>query len=204
MATPIDYVDLDELKKTISADGTTFLDDDLERAITSASRAIDGATNRWFYADQTATVARLYTPDRALTLEIDDLLELGAVEIDRNADGTFEEAWTEGTHFVLEPLNAAENHSPAERIKVRKNCGRQLPTHESSVRVTGKFGWDDIPSEIIEATGILATKFLRRSREAPFGILAVALETGTAIRLARTDPDIAALIDPYTREVFLA
>jgi hypothetical protein len=72
----------------------------------------------------------------------------------------------------------------------------------NSVRVTGRFGWDAVPPEIIEATGILATKLIRRSREAPFGILAVALETGTAIRLARTDPDIASLIDAFTREVF--
>jgi hypothetical protein len=204
MATPIDYVDLDDLKRTISADGTTFLDDDGERAITSASRAIDTAVNRWFYADQEADVERVYTPDRALTLEIDDLIKLTEVAIDRNGDGTFEEVWTANSEFFLEPLNAEANSVPWERLKVRKACGKRLPLTERSVRVTGKFGWAEVPPEIVEATGILATKLIRRAREAPFGILAVALETGTAIRLARTDPDIATLIDAFTREVFLA
>jgi hypothetical protein len=203
MATPIDYVDLDDLKNTISADGTTFLDADGERAITSASRAIDTATNRFFYADAEADQERFYTPDRALTLEIDDLIELTAVELDLNGDGTFETAWTETADFFLEPFNAEANSVPWERVKVRKACGKRLPLVERSVRVTGRFGWAEVPPEIVEATGILATKLIRRAREAPFGILAVALETGTAIRLARTDPDIATLIDAFTREVFL-
>jgi hypothetical protein len=203
MATPIDYVELDDLKLTISADGTSFLDADGERAITSASRAIDTAVNRWFYSDSEADQERLYTPDRALTLEIDDLLELTSVEIDRNGDGTFEESWTVDADFFLEPANSEANHRPWERLILDQRKGKRFPLRPNSVRVTGRFGWDAVPPEIIEATGILATKLIRRSREAPFGILAVALETGTAIRLARTDPDIASLIDAFTREVFL-
>jgi hypothetical protein len=36
-------------------------------------------------------------------------------------------------------------------------------------------------------------------REAPFGIVTVGIDQGAAMRIARTDPDVYALICNYTR-----
>jgi hypothetical protein len=50
-----------------------------------------------------------------------------------------------------------------------------------------------------EATGLLATKLLRRVREAPFGIVALGIDPAAAMRIAKVDPDVAFLLGPYTR-----
>ena len=39
-----------------------------------------------------------------------------------------------------------------------------------------------------------------RARQAPFGVVAIGLE-GQVARIARTDPDVCALIGPYIRHL---
>jgi hypothetical protein len=56
-------------------------------------------------------------------LSIDDLVVLTSVKIDRSADGVYEETWTNGTDFVLEPYNAASD-IPRARTS-RSGCGRR-------------------------------------------------------------------------------
>lgn len=54
------YVDADELKATLNLNQTTFADDDIDRAIAAASRAIDGYKGRRFYR---STETRYYTAE---------------------------------------------------------------------------------------------------------------------------------------------
>lgn len=196
----VDYVTLDALKNTLSLEGVTFADDDIALAITAASRAIDEACYRRFYPGDPNEI-RYYTP-RGMTLEIDDLTVLDDLSTGTGND-VFATTLTENTQFALEPLNAAPNGKPWERIVFLP--GTIPPVGRvRSVQVTGTFGWPETPSQIIQAAGILATKLLRRAREAPFGIVAVGIETATALRITRTDPDVAGLIDPFIRETVLA
>jgi hypothetical protein len=65
-----------------------------------------------------------------------------------------------------------------------------------SVRVTGQFGWSEVPEAVKSATVILATKLVRRAREAPFGVVSIGLDGG-AMRIARTDPDVMFLLGEY-------
>ena len=48
-----------------------------------------------------------------------------------------------------------------------------------------------------EATLIIASRLLRRVREAPFGVISFGLEG--AMRIARTDPDVTALLAEFDR-----
>lgn len=194
------YITSDQLMKTLQLTGTTYASDDVDAARKAASRGIDAAASRRFWLDADNTSERLYTPDSPSILPIDDIVDLVAVEIDRSGDGSFSETWTLGTDFVLQPSNAPADGKPYEWIRVRANRRQYFPCGiEDSVKVTGKFGWLAVPDEVVQATTILAGKLLRRSREAPFGIVSFGLDQVTAVRIARTDPDIALLIGDLSR-----
>ena len=165
-------------------------------AIISSSRAIDNLCNRRFYADDDATSIRYYTPDHWDSLLIDDLFTLSELATD---DGTFTygTVWTLNTHFVLDPLNAAEDGKPWQKVETVASGGRSFdPSLVRSVRVTGRFGWPAVPVAIREATTLLASRLLRLSREAPFGVVAFGDQ---AIRIARMDPSVIMLCGPYAR-----
>ena len=196
------YVGVAAFKESLSLTGQTFADNDIANAINAASRAIDEMTGRRFWLDDDNTSVRYYTPEDWRLLLIDDVVEIVSVAIDRSGAGSFSESWTANTHYVLEPFNSAADGRPYELIRVRKSAGVYLPSGlERSVRVTGQFGWSDVPADIYTATSILAHKLVRRTREAPFGVVAFTGvdATATAVRIARTDPDIANLVSGYIR-----
>jgi len=201
MAVTNGYVTAAALKATLSITGTTF-DADIDAVINSSSRTIDQACGRRFWADAAATSVRTYTPDSWRRVMIDDLITLTSLKVDQDGDGTFEETWVVNTDCVLEPLNAAAETPvrPYESILVRKLARKYFPVDvERSVQVTGKFGWPAIPDEIATATSVLAGKLFKRAREAPFGIVSFGADSTAAMRIARTDPDVANLIGPFVR-----
>lgn len=195
------YLTLPELKSTLTMNGTTFADADLTLAISAASRAVDSITSRRFWLDSDATKVRYYTPVSDRMVKIDDLVTLTSVQVDLTGGGTYSDAWTLGTDFVLEPFNAPSEQPPRPygTIRTRLMSGRWFPTYiEQSVKVTGQFGWSTVPDDVAAATGILASKLLRRSREAPFGIVTSGLD-GVAMRIGRTDPEVELLLRDYVR-----
>lgn len=195
-----EYVTVSELKETLGLTGQTFADADLVLAVTAASRDIDEACGRRFWLDTDATSVRYYSPDSIRRLMIDDLVDLTTLKIDRSGDGVYEETWTEGTDFVLEPLNAATDGWPYESVLSRSQSGSWFPCgYEKSVELTGQFGWPTVPYTIRAATGILAGRLFKRTREAPFGVVTVGADVGAVMRLARTDPDVASLIAAYNK-----
>jgi hypothetical protein len=150
-------------------------------------------------------VTRYYTPFSRHLIVIDDLADFTSLSIDMNGDGTtFETTLTENADFVFEPLNAEVDGKPRELIRVLRRSGKWLPDpsyHPRSVQLIGKFGWDAVPANIVKATTILASKLLRRAREAPFGIVAMGgIDAAAVIRIARTDPDVAFLIGDLIRK----
>lgn len=197
-----EYATALELKATLSLSGETFADADITLALTAASRGIDNYCNRRFFLDGDASQERFYSPSHPRIVAIDDLVLLTQLDVDVDGDGTFEQAWTLNTHFVAEPLNAAAEGKPWTTFCVHPRGARYFPTYQPrSVKVTGKFGWAAVPEPIKEATVVLASKLMRRAREAPFGVVTVGIDEGTAMRIARTDPDVAFLAGPYCRNL---
>ena len=194
------YVATQELKATLELSSAAFADMDIPNAIAAASRGIDEACNRWFYS-AAADSDRYYTPLSADVVFIDDLYSLTSVATDQQGDGTFEQAWTVNTDFTMDPLNAAADGWPWTRIRRHPLVSLGFPSYyPRSVKVTGKFGWAAVPAPIVEATTILASKLLRRAREAPFGVVSIGIDIGATTRIAVTDPDVKFLIAPYMRE----
>lgn len=191
-----DYISLDQVKRQLEVDSVDGIDNDLADAISAASREIDDTTHRRFWPDPDADQVRYYSPPRPGGFEIHDLIELTSLEV--GAEDSFE-AWVENLDFVLEPLNAPADQRPYERVTVLRANQVFLPR---SVRVTGRFGWETIPANVVSATKILTARLLLRARQAPFGVVTAGLDTGAVMRIAYQDPD--AKLTGLVRETLIA
>jgi hypothetical protein len=195
------YVELEEYKSTAELTGTSHTDPDIQLGLIAASRGLDLALGRRFYPDIDANQVRYYTPQRSDWVAVDDIITLTSLASDPNGDGTFSTAWTLNSDFVLEPLNAAADGWPWQSIRLHpRSTSLYFPSFPRSVRVTGKFGWATVPTPIKQATGIIAERLVKRTRENPFGIAQVGLE-GAVLRATSIvrDADIALLVGPYSR-----
>lgn len=189
-----EYASVGEVKSALELNGESFADPDITRALTAASRGLDNLTSRRFYPDTDATSIRYYSAEPGTTLVIDDLLTLTTLQTGAG-NGTFATTWTENTDFVLEPLNAAADSRPWEYLTATGI--REWPCGARTVKLTGKFGWSEAPAGVKEATIILTAKLIRRVREAPFGVISIGLDS--AMRIARSDPDVMFLVGDYIR-----
>lgn len=189
-----DYIVAEQLKSTLEMSGLTFADDDIAVSITAASRAVDEITGRRFWTDSVEG-ERSYYP-RWSKVDIDDLVDLTSVEVSSGAGSTA--ILSEGTDFSLYPSNALLDNRPYEALwLLRTNSYPKYswsPPVPALVTVTGLFGWPMLPAEVVAATTILATRILRRQREAPFGILTIGIEQGAYARIAQKDPDVQNLL----------
>jgi hypothetical protein len=203
-----DYITAEDLKQSGELKGTTYADRDIARAIPAACRAIDDVCHRSFGQDA-QPVQRFY---RATTREFcwiddvatpaDDATEspLAVIDLDRAATGDYSEVWTEGEDYKLEPLNALADGKPYEMLRAIRTF---FPAHAGAVRVTARFGWTEPPPQVIEAAVLLANKLIVRVRQAPFGIVTAGADVGVAMRIARSDPDVAMLLDELTRDILV-
>lgn len=193
------YITPDELKATLELSDTEYADDDVVMACAAASRGIDGALGQRFYTD---TTDRYFSPGR-----FDKYIDLGptgsisSVTVDTNGDGTYDQTWAEGIDFYLDPPNAAAQGLPYTRLQLRRQAGRVFPWYyERGVKVSGTFGWVDIPPEVRQYAKLFAAKLLVRARQAPFGFQTIAGDVAGIARIAKTDPDFQALIGHLVRK----
>lgn len=188
------YVDLPLFKSSIkitAADRDTLM----TQALEAASRAVDAHTGRRdnaFTLDDDPSV-RTYNPASRITP--DGLLlvdEIGSATGLAVAVGT-SAAWVPVTDHETSPDNALADGQPITGL-LRTLTGWPLIGAER-VRVTARWGWPTVPSVVVQATLIQATRFYRR-KDNPEGT-AGGGEWGT-IRLSRVDPDVAALLAHLT------
>lgn len=190
-----EYMNKDELKATRELLGT-FADQDIAIALEAASRGIEGVTNRRFYLDS-GTTTRYYTPRSETVMLIDDATSVATVAPTTAGAASL----ILNTDYVLEPLNASADGRPYTMVTAIRGGFSTVPR---SMQVSGVFGWPAVPAPVKQATGILASRLLMRAREAPFGIVFSGADVGVATRLARSDPDVMFLLDPYIEGVLIA
>lgn len=196
------YVTKEELKASLELTGTSFADGDIPRAVAAASRAVDGICNRRFYQD-TEDKSRFFNlTDRIIA--IDDLSVLTSAAV-ATAVGQYNTIGTNGLDFAVEPLNAAADDHPYTMFRAldwwpsNRYC-RGASTPYGNLKITGRWGWPEIPDQVPQATSIIAAKFVIRTRQAPFGIVTAGADVGVAMRIGREDPDVCLLLDELTRE----
>lgn len=121
---------------------------------------------------------------------IDDAAEVDEVAVRAGSGWTVLEGWEP------EPLNAEADGRPFTSIVLaRPTVGR--------IRVTGKFGWPDVPPVVVQAALLQASRLAQR-RNAAFGIATVpGLEGGGMRLLAKLDADVELLLRNVRRQTVL-
>lgn len=138
---------------------------------------------------------------------ITQCIEAATAWIDRKCNRTFgltdvEERTFKADGVVVITDDVAEFVSAdAELDAGYHSTGRPIThfftDHVGPVKITGRFGWSEVPPEVIEATFLLANRLLKR-RETASGTIGFS-EIGAVIRLPWNDPDATLLLAPYTK-----
>lgn len=189
------YADLDDLKASLSLTDSRN-DGELSRALDAASRHIENWCHRQFNRSDIA-LPQLYRPSRAGRLAVSDIwtIEELAVEVDTAGDGGFATTWT-SDDYVLEPMNGIVDgvsgwpYSEIYATTYNFPCSRQ-----ARVRVTAKYGWEEVPAPIKSATLALATD-LFKLKDAAFGVTGGTGEFAAPMRV-RENAAVVALLEPY-------
>jgi hypothetical protein len=207
------YLGIEEYKSTLSLQQLTFADEDIEVAVEAASRGIEEAYGGpWTLRSDGE--ARYYTRADERTVSLDGAIVVDEVALDYTLGDFFDRRWGYdpfagggGTYStVLSPsdyrllpvINGLTTATPpgngepyTELELVRGARVRRLPSGTDAIRITGQFGWETVPAGVKFSVSLTATRFLRRMREAPFGIVALGLEGAVArVREITSDPDI--------------
>jgi len=194
------YCELEQVKSSLSLSGQSYADLDIRGSIQAASRTIDLVCGRRFYTDGNASAQRFYDASSLDLVLIDDAISISALDIDTAWNGTFSTSL--GTSFWNPgPYNNPSLGRPYEWIRRRPLSSAQIFPDwiPMSIRVTGQFGWSAVPGPIQEACAMLAHRYMRRKREAPFGIMTVSAESARAIKIPQSDPDVYQLLLGYIR-----
>jgi hypothetical protein len=192
------YVSLTAFKVRAGLAAGGAHDDEAERAVEAASRAIDRFCNRRFTVDTVASV-RTYTAEDCSLLPVDDISTTTSLVVvsDDNWDATFETAWTLNNRtswgFMVEPANWSPLGLPITRLRA---VAGSWPTVPQGIQVTALWGWASIPRDIEEACLLLASRLWKR-KDLAFGVMGTQ-ETGF-ISLPKVDPDVQALLAPFRR-----
>jgi hypothetical protein len=124
----------------------------------AASRRIDAITGRTFGPHTGAATVRTFRPTNCHVTRIDDAYEITAVATDDSDDGTFSTTWST-TDYETEPANGigvdAQSGWPVEQLGAVGNMRFPVYGTRRCVRVTAKWGWSAVPTDIVEATHLL-------------------------------------------------
>jgi len=198
------YTTVPELKAALSIPATdTVDDDDLWDAILTASRAVEGDTQRVFYK---TTETRTLTPTDRWHVRLGaymDLVSVTTLKTDADGDGTFETTWATTDYQLLTAdgtpnVNAGPEPRPYRRIKA---IGTQtFPCswawhlgRTDLVQINGVWGWPAVPDRIRRATRLAAAEIFKLN-SAPFGAIGMA---DLGIIRVRANPKYQALISTY-------
>jgi hypothetical protein len=192
MAITQGYATLLDVKSALRI--TDSLDDSLlETAIESASRMVDGFTARTF--SNAGTAVRNFAATDAINLIIDDAITVTEVASTDEIGDTYT-VW-KLTDYQLEPVNGRADglYSPFTGIRAINDYSWPVVDQQALVRITGTWGWPQIPTAVKQATIIQASRLFKRL-DSPLGVAGFG-DMG-AIRVGRyLDPDVEQLLMPY-------
>lgn len=161
--------------------------------ITAASQQIDQLCGRTFTAAGSAAARILNTRGRVVwgpdghRLLVDDIGSLTGLTVESGTPGG--STWTDITSRVeAHPLDAIGRGYPVTELLLLSGCW------PARVRITVPWGWPAQPAVVGEAALIQTVRLYKRKDSAE-GVLGSAEWSGP-VRVARFDPDVAALLAP--------
>lgn len=194
MAITNGYASLNQAKAALRI--TDAVDDSLlEMAVESASRLIDGYTERYFYTG--GTVTRYFSTEDPYVVQTDDFRSLVTLKTSSNADGIYDITWA-ADDYQVEPMNDFHGGLPWPYTRIRAIGDYTFPnTPENTVEVTAAFGWPNIPTTVTQATIIQASRIFKRL-DSPLGVAGFG-DVGVMRVSSSLDPDVRMLVEPYRR-----
>lgn len=192
------YCSVAQLRQHFGDEGSNLTEALLERAINATSRAIDAYCGRRFWQDAAAQ-PKVYRCDDGYEAEVDDIATTTGLTVatDTTGDGTYATTWS-ASDYQLEPLNA-DTDSAAHAWWRIVAVGTQLfPVHarRTTLRVTAKYGWSEIPPAVEEACILRAAALFKR-KESITGVAGFG-EFGV-VRIGRNDPDVVNLLGDFIK-----
>ncbi len=172
-------------------DGTKVSGTLTEESINAATQAIDNALHRRIEKATPGAeglTTRVYAPGGSQRLWIDDCTEV--VEVVENGV-----TLAAGVDYQLEPLNglsSAGEPRPYDRLKRHGQCWYS-DDDKATVSITARFGWAEIPPQVIEACKVIADEMCRNP-ELRFGLVAITDAGGFGARESRT---VTKMINDY-------
>jgi hypothetical protein len=167
--------------------------------ITSASLEVDSICGRQFGPGTPATV-RYFSPESYVRVRIDDAATITAVAVDDEGTGSYGTTWTVTTDFMTEPFNGVGTNGqtgwPATSLLAVGSLWFPTCHTRPAVKVTGTFGWAAVPTDVVEATYLLAHR-LYFERDVPSGNLPGSTEFGGVPM--RRPWTVERLLAPYVR-----
>lgn len=190
------YATLQQVKAAMSLGISDNVDDNaIEAALAAAEQMIDGYCGRSFAAAGTATSTRVYAAAVHDLVFIDDASSITLVETDPNADGTWATTWA-STDWQVEPLNARVGGQSFPYSSIRAVGSYWFPvSRRACVRVTGTWGWAEVP-DVVEQATIQTTIRLWKRLDTPLGF-GGGPDTGLLYVSRQIDGDVAQLLAPY-------
>lgn len=190
------YATRAQLKKRMGIpDATTSQDDEVDRALLSASSAINKFCGRQFGQATELSTRSFYAG--ASGVDIHDAWTLDGMEVDA--------ATLDTTAWTALPLDGIRDGVPGWPYERLEHAWADHPIYATLLRnqriiqVTALWGWPAVPADINSACLMLAADTLK-GKDAPFGVAGFG---DYAIRV-RANPKVAELLMPYVRELLKA
>lgn len=173
------YTDKATVKRRLGLPASDTDDDAaIDDAITSVSRDIDEHCSQHFYQ---VTEPRFFAPRFTNLLRFGDFNTLAddptEVATDDDGDGTFAVWDSDEYQLLCKDDTPNRKAGPEERpFTSLVTLGRNLPIAQPGafrqfrVRITGPWGWPEIPANVTAAANILAVETWKL-KDAPFGAL---------------------------------
>lgn len=169
----------------------TDRDDDLTTIVATADAAIVAHCGRDFGPPSLATNRARVPVGDGLVLNLGgDVADIGSVRVTgRGLD------WTVGVELVAE-----RSVLPVTRgvtLRGPSITWAQIADVDGLVDVTAEFGWPDVPAPVVTAAILLSARLFKRS-DSDGGLLGMVATGGEAVYIRSIDPDIGALLLPYS------
>ena len=178
-------------------------DAQIERALSSASRAVEQFCGRQFNDAGSAT-ERVFRPLTETVAWVDDFSTTDGLVIaaDTGDTGTYD---TTITDYTLHPLNGVSYEGVPgfayHKIELASPSTWFRPhATRPSLQVTARWGWASVPDAVEHATLMLAAKMFGR-RSSPHGAAVVGAGEFVFRVSRQTDPDVAEMLAPYRFDV---
>lgn len=190
------YVELHEVRTAMRIDD--FADDTvLQASLDAACAQIDAWCSRTF-AVASGTATRVYVPDDAFVLYVDDMTSVYTIDLDTDGDGIYETRMA-STDFQCEPVNNRSSGIavPFHRIRAIDNYLWPRVTGRATVRVAATWGWSATPAAVKQAA-IVQTEYLFKALDAPLGVAGFG-DVGALRMTTRMHPAVQMLLEPFRR-----